>query len=58
MAPTVIPKPYQLWQQDSRDTIFPFMLLFSIGWSFEMYVLFLRFEEKDTGLNPSLVPQG
>ncbi|KJA28832.1 hypothetical protein HYPSUDRAFT_128746 [Hypholoma sublateritium FD-334 SS-4] len=32
----IIPKPYQLWDQHSRATIFPFMLLFSIGWSFEM----------------------
>ncbi|KAF9486076.1 hypothetical protein BDN70DRAFT_870591 [Pholiota conissans] len=32
----IIPKPYQLWHQISKDTIFPFMLLFSIGWSFEM----------------------
>jgi hypothetical protein len=32
----IIPKPYQLWEQSARDTIFPLMLLFSVGWSLEM----------------------
>jgi hypothetical protein len=34
----VIPKPYTDWDQSSRDAIFPLMLIFSIGWSFEMCV--------------------
>ncbi|KAJ3509308.1 hypothetical protein NLJ89_g5291 [Agrocybe chaxingu] len=32
----VIPKPYLLWEQSARDSIFPLMMLFSIGWSLEM----------------------
>lgn len=32
----VVPKPYQLWEPAARASIFPLMLLFSIGWSLEM----------------------
>ncbi|KAF9562954.1 hypothetical protein CPC08DRAFT_816822 [Agrocybe pediades] len=32
----IIPKPYQLWEPIAQSTIFPLMLLFSIGWSLEM----------------------
>ncbi|KAF8911575.1 hypothetical protein CPB84DRAFT_1912674 [Gymnopilus junonius] len=32
----VVPKPYQLWAPTARASIFPLMLLFSIGWGFEM----------------------
>ncbi|KAK0206521.1 hypothetical protein DFS33DRAFT_1315178 [Desarmillaria ectypa] len=32
----VIPKPFQLWSEQARNSIFPLMLMFSIGWSLEM----------------------
>jgi hypothetical protein len=32
----IIPKPYQLWEPSARSTIFPLMLVFSVGWSLEM----------------------
>lgn len=32
----VIPKPYQLWDQPARNSIFPLMLVFSIAWGLEM----------------------
>ncbi|KAF5320882.1 hypothetical protein D9619_001609 [Psilocybe cf. subviscida] len=32
----IIPKPYQLWEKSAQDTIFPLMLLFSVGWGLEM----------------------
>lgn len=32
----IIPKPHQLWSPLARSTVFPLMLLFSIGWSLEM----------------------
>ncbi|KAK0468327.1 uncharacterized protein EV420DRAFT_458591 [Desarmillaria tabescens] len=32
----VIPKPFQLWSELGRNSIFPLMLMFSIGWSLEM----------------------
>ncbi|KAI6043500.1 hypothetical protein EDC04DRAFT_2522275, partial [Pisolithus marmoratus] len=37
----VIPTPYQLWSERSRNAIFPLYLCFSFAWSFEMYVLSL-----------------
>jgi len=32
----VVPKPYTLWAPSSRSAIFPLMLSFSFGWTFEM----------------------
>ncbi|KAF9463550.1 hypothetical protein BDZ94DRAFT_1308664 [Collybia nuda] len=32
----VIPKPYQQWNPVASKAIFPFMLMFSVGWSLEM----------------------
>ncbi|RDB25145.1 hypothetical protein Hypma_007400 [Hypsizygus marmoreus] len=32
----IIPKPHQLWGPIAHRAIFPLMLMFSIGWSFEM----------------------
>ncbi|KAF5375536.1 hypothetical protein D9615_009191 [Tricholomella constricta] len=32
----IIPKPHQLWGPTASSAIFPLMLMFSIGWSFEM----------------------
>ncbi|KAF8963629.1 hypothetical protein BDZ97DRAFT_1904814 [Flammula alnicola] len=32
----IIPKPHQLWNPTDKSTIFPLMLLFSVGWSLEM----------------------
>ncbi|KAF8058703.1 hypothetical protein FPV67DRAFT_1720777 [Lyophyllum atratum] len=46
----VIPKPYQLWGPTAADAVFPLMLLFSIGWSLEMYETYLpsMYEMPDT----------
>ncbi|KAF9649491.1 hypothetical protein BDM02DRAFT_3083778, partial [Thelephora ganbajun] len=35
----VLPKPYTEWSKAHRDAIFPLTMLFSIGFSLEMYVL-------------------
>ncbi|SJL01958.1 uncharacterized protein ARMOST_05282 [Armillaria ostoyae] len=32
----IIPKPFQLWSEQGRNSVFPLMLMFSIGWSLEM----------------------
>ncbi|KAF9012612.1 hypothetical protein BDQ17DRAFT_1297791 [Cyathus striatus] len=33
---TIVPKPYQLWGKVEQAAIFPFTLMFSIGWSMEI----------------------
>ncbi|KAK7436545.1 hypothetical protein VKT23_019099 [Stygiomarasmius scandens] len=32
----VVPKPFFEWEESSRNAILPLLLLFSLGWSFEM----------------------
>ncbi|KAF8161372.1 hypothetical protein B0H34DRAFT_700676 [Crassisporium funariophilum] len=32
----IIPRPSQMWEPMARNTIFPLMLFFSVGWSLEM----------------------
>ena len=36
VAITVAPKPYSLWTKAHYNAIFPLVLVFSFGWSFEM----------------------
>ncbi|KAI5995349.1 hypothetical protein F5J12DRAFT_726143 [Pisolithus orientalis] len=36
----IIPTPYQLWSERSRNAILPLYLCFSFAWSSEMYVIY------------------
>lgn len=37
---SVVPKPYLLWPTSFQKAIFPLNMVFSFGWSLELYVLF------------------